>query len=423
MQSKEKSKKQYKKKNKTNYKTLKFRLFPEENEIEKLNLLLEQFRWYYNSMVTIFYTHFGPEKILNRNEYYFSELRDLMKKYEYREDHYDDDNMIIKGYFYDEKRNKIPVPEWWENNVYSRLPRGAVAKFTSSVNSAISNYKNGNINKFDMKFRKKKNDIDYLHFEDSSYPAFINKIKSRYWYTTKDRKRKCISLRDLDCKKRSIEIIYEKAKNRYFLHIPVEREWFFSDDKRNDKQVKFVSEKDRIIALDPGIRKFLVGYDPRGESIFIGDRASTELTNLLYKLDKTTNDKSKKLLRRKLKNLISELHWKVASFLVKNYDIILIPDFRVSQMITKKSLPKIVKRLMCMFSFFKFKEKLKFKCEEYGKKLIIVDESYTSRTCGNCGKLRNKNSKEVFYCSKCKLLGDRDVLAARNILIKNIMLR
>jgi len=53
----------------------------------------------------------------------------------------------------------------------------------------------------------------------------------------------------------------------------------------------------------------------------------------------------------------------------------------------------------------------------------IVDESYTSKTCGVCGELNNVAGKEVFNCSSCGITGDRDALAARNILIKNVTLR
>ena len=129
-------------------------------------------------------------------------------------------------------------------------------------------------------------------------------------------------------------------------------------------------------------------------------------------------------MEKKIKNLISELHWKVSSFLVKNYDTILLPDFRISQMVRKgKPLGKMTKRLLCMFSFYKFKEKLQYKCSTYGKKLLIVDESYTSCTCGVCGEINRMGGKEIYLCQSCGLEIDRDVTGARNILIKNTTLR
>ena len=133
----------------------------------------------------------------------------------------------------------------------------------------------------------KKKPTEYLHFEDKQYPTFIRKIKSKYSYTTKDRKRVNMSFMDIDTQQRGIEIIYEKDTGKYYIQYPVERNWFPSNDKRNDSQIKFSSLGDRIISLDPGIRKFLTGYDPKGQSIIIGEGASLELTALLLEIDKT----------------------------------------------------------------------------------------------------------------------------------------
>lgn len=399
-------------------KTLKIRLFPTEKEQEHLQLLLDQYKWYYNCTLTVVYNHYGWKNIEKIRKYSAFTVRDLIKKYNYVEEV--KDNLIFKDFVYDETSNSNPVPEWWKGKVHSRLPRGAFNKFVSSLNSAISNSKNGNIKKFNMSFMSKKSNTRYLNFEDKGFPAFIKKIKSRYWYTTRDRKRKYISFPDVDKCKRGLEIVYEKETDRYFLHYPIERSWFPDDDRRNDRQVKFTSKGDRIISLDPGVRKFLVGYDPRGYSLFIGEGANIELMNLLYDIDKI--EKPYKEWKR-VKNLVNELHWKTISFLVENYDIIILPDFRVQQMVRKKKLGRMTKRLMNMFSFYKFKEKLRYKCEIYKKRLIIVDESYTSCTCGVCGTINKTGGKELFKCKKCDLEIDRDVTGARNILIKNTTLR
>ena len=63
-----------------------------------------------------------------------------------------------------------------------------------------------------------------------------------------------------------------------------------------------------------------------------------------------------------------------------------------------------------------------YKCDVYSKKLIIVDESYTSCTCGVCGIINNTKGKELFSCVSCGLEIDRDVTGSRNILIKNTTL-
>ena len=63
---------------------------------------------------------------------------------------------------------------------------------------------------------------------------------------------------------------------------------------------------------------------------------------------------------------------------------------------------------------------------ERGVDLFLVDESYTSATCGICGKLKRRGelgSNKTYRCngvSGCGIVIDRDVNGARNILIKNL---
>jgi len=61
----QKKKSQIVQKNVEKLKTLKFRLFPTEDEKEQLQIQFDQFRWYYNSTLTIFYNHYGRNNILN----------------------------------------------------------------------------------------------------------------------------------------------------------------------------------------------------------------------------------------------------------------------------------------------------------------------------------------------------------------------
>ena len=90
-------------------------------------------------------------------------------------------------------------------------------------------------------------------------------------------------------------------------------------------------------------------------------------------------------------------------------------------MIRGRKLKRITKRLMQMFSFHSFKTKLAWKCKVYKKKLVIVDESYTSKTCGSCGKLNDMKGAEIYKC-KCGFVVDRDMNGSRNIMIKNVTL-
>ena len=238
-------------------KTLKIRLFPNIEEKEKLKVMFDQFRWYYNSTLSIVYQHYGYDKITETNKYSNTTIRDLIRRYRYTEEKVG--HLNFQSFEYDENRNEGLLPPWWsKKEVFARLPRGASDKFTSSLNSAISNFKSNNINHFNMKFMTKKKPTDYLHFEDKSFPSFIRKIKSNYWFTTREGKRKRMSFSDIKTTDKGIEIIYEKETGKYFLHYPVDINWFPEEDRRNDSQVKFIYKGDRVISLDPGVENFLL---------------------------------------------------------------------------------------------------------------------------------------------------------------------
>ena len=412
--NKQESKKETKKETeKKNLKTIKIRIFPDKNEKSKLQDMFNQYKWYYNATLSIVHQHYG-DKLTEPLKYSNITIRKLIKKYNYIESEQEDKK---ERYFeYDETRNEMPNPNFWDYN-HNRVPRGAIEKFVSSLNSCISNYKNGNIKKFKMKFLSKKNPTEMVHFEDISYPSFIKNIKSNYWYKNNEGRRKRISFSDIEIEK-GLEIIHDKIKDRYIIHYPVPNNWYPQDDIRCESQTKYESKGDRLISLDPGVRKFLVGYDPSGNMLFFGDKASLVLSALLREIDKKYS--YKKWL--KIKNLVSELHWKCISYLISNYNIIILPDFRISGMIRKTKIPKITKRLLCMYSFYKFKTRLETKCKQYNKKLIIVDESYTSCTCTGCFQIKKLKGEEKYECDNCELVIDRDVNGSRNILIKNIII-
>lgn len=345
---------------------------------------------------------------------YYS-IRDLLSKYDYIEE--SGENRYFQQRTSDTK--KQICPPWWENP-HSRLPRGVAKKLSQNINSMLSNYHHKNTKDFDLHIKSKKSETQFVLFEDEHYPSFIRNISSSYWYTDKKGKKKRNSFKDL-CSQtdpKGLEIIYDKIKDHYYFCYPVDYHFYPEDDRRNESQACFVSQdnRDRVISLDPGVRKFLVGYDPTGKIVGIGEGANKELIPALYEVDQTKDP----MAWRKIKNRIKEMHWKAISYLTRNYDCILIPDFRISGMVRKKTIGRMTKRLLYMYSFYSFIEKLRFKCRNTKTALYIVGEEYTSKTCTRCGKINNVGSSEVYKCDDCHLRIDRDVCGSRNIMIKNL---
>ena len=94
----------------------------------------------------------------------------------------------------------------------------------------------------------------------------------------------------------------------------------------------------------------------------------------------------------------------------------------------KNRLNDSLNRKFDYFRHYRFKCRLREKCIERGVDLHEVDESYTSLTCGMCGRVKRRSElggNKVYNCpldrNGCGSILDRDVNGARNILIKNLV--
>jgi predicted RNA-binding Zn-ribbon protein involved in translation (DUF1610 family) len=67
----------------------------------------------------------------------------------------------------------------------------------------------------------------------------------------------------------------------------------------------------------------------------------------------------------------------------------------------------------------RFIELVTYKAEQAGKRVIAIDESYTTQICPQCGKPEYKTlAKRFIVCSNCGYQQDRDLASAINILAK-----
>jgi transposase len=60
-----------------------------------------------------------------------------------------------------------------------------------------------------------------------------------------------------------------------------------------------------------------------------------------------------------------------------------------------------------------------------GRHFQEINEAYTSKTCSNCGHVKDKLklSERIYECFSCSFVLDRDLNAARNICKKGERLR
>lgn len=131
-------------------------------------------------------------------------------------------------------------------------------------------------------------------------------------------------------------------------------------------------------------------------------------------------------IRTKIRNLIDDVQPKLIKWLCENYCVVLLPAFETSRMIGKRDgrrrINSKTSRAMATWAHYRFRMRLLSKAHEYPRCHIeIVDEAYTSKTCGRCGTLHHKlGGAKRFRCPRpqCSFRIDRDLNGARNIYLR-----
>ncbi len=179
-----------------------------------------------------------------------------------------------------------------------------------------------------------------------------------------------------------------------------------------------------VIALDPGVRTFLTGFDGCSFLEFgAGDfgriaRLCHYLDDLISRMSKVNAKRRRRMrmaayrLRQRIRNLVDECHKQVANYLTKNYRIIFLPTFESADMVAKAKRPA---RAMLTWAHYRFKQFLKFQAQ----KKNVISEAYTSKTCTRCGHVHHKlGGAKVFKCPACGYQLPRDWNGAFGILLK-----
>jgi transposase len=199
---------------------------------------------------------------------------------------------------------------------------------------------------------------------------------------------------------------------------------------------------ERIISIDPGVRTFLTGYTNDGYIYHLGENNVARLSSLNTRRNRVQSllNKRKKEnqgvikakqrchLRQKYKkigskifHLVEDAHKKMSTWLLRNFEYIILPKLDTNKLCRSKKLSKKQKNNIKSWRHCSFIDRLKFKLSEFpNRKLIIPTEEYTSKTCTNCGVITNPKRSKLFKCSNinCNVHIDRDSNGARNILLK-----
>ena len=278
----------------------------------------------------------------------------------------------------------------------------------------------------------KKRDICRLSYTGKST---VSIIATRYLRLPKlgcIKTSKTNCLKDVKIKRYTVE---QDSTNRWYISFQVET------------NVNEFDKTDKSVGLDLGLTDMVIGSDGFKSGRFLVPELEDEIKSKQkiyskrkhYADVKIAMDKNMKVinprtlldfmnvekarvttakLQKRLANKRKDFLHKLSTELVKTYDVIVIEDLNSKNMMKNHKLAKAIGNA----SWYEFRTMLDYKCQWYGKQLIIVPPPYTSQECSNCHHNSGKKTLDIreWTCDNCGIHHDRDINAAKNILAKGL---
>jgi putative transposase len=118
---------------------------------------------------------------------------------------------------------------------------------------------------------------------------------------------------------------------------------------------------------------------------------------------------------RKVRDARRDFLHRASARFVRENDLIVIEDLAVRNMVRNRRLARAISDC----GWGEFRRQLEYKCQRYGRELVVLDRWYpSSKTCSACGYLLAGLSLSTRHwtCPSCGARHDRDINAAKNIL-------
>ena len=395
----------------------KVRLFPTVAQATRLKRWMEASRWSYNQAVfALNQRHFANQRRQTQNKKVKRQWSAMSLR-----------NVVAKTRTHLRLFEDVPV------HIMSYAVMDAVA----ALKSNLAKWKKNPKHHFELHYKRPHDKMTSMTIEKTAvkmsdaailcYPSYMEKVPircSKVPLVVPRGKPQCDNRLSVD------------ARGHFYFHIAI---------KGTTSATATTQERRAVVALDPGVRKFLTAYSPDGWVAHLGTKHDTGRLAFLRRRVQTLAARTKSLprsrrkkkyrmkkaiqrARDRIKHLVSDMHCKIANYLVKTFSVVLLPDFRSQQMSKKKGpdgkgrkIGHKTVSLMQTLSHYSFRTRLLQKAARTPEcTVLICGEAYTSKTCGRCGEINSKlGSSERFRCT-CGAFVDRDVNGARNILLRNL---
>ena len=371
------------------YRVIKIRLYPNKEQEQAINQLFGCYRFVYNYMLDI-------------------------KQQEYKDNNKTLSLKELSKYFYSTLRKD-------ENYSWLKVQNTKVMK--QSIRQMLTAY--NRFFKLHTGFPKYKSKKDiqsaYFPIDAISRRNTFEERKITLTQSFKDIKFRCskLYLARLQTYKNKIRsaTISKTKSGKYFLSILI--------DIEESKIVKF-KKTGKSVGLDLGVKDFVITSDgDKFENKHFLKKQENKIKKLQKQLSrkvKGSNNRNKQRIKiaKAFEHLVNQrenyIHAVINELLIK-YDTIFMEDLNVSGMLKNHCLSKAIQEV----GFYKFKLILQSKAMLNNKQVVLIDRYYpSSKICSHCG-YKNKDlrlSDRFWTCLCCGTKHDRDINAARNILVE-----
>lgn len=211
------------------------------------------------------------------------------------------------------------------------------------------------------------------------------------------------------------KVVYKHGK--FFLHISVKCDLSEVPD----------TDITNVVGHDRGIRFIVSSYDSNGKTTFYSGNVVKQKRGHYKTLRKQLQQVGTPSSRRRLKAIgqrenrwMSDVNHCITKALVENNPkgtLHVLED--LSGIRTATEAVKVHNRyVMVSWSYYDLEQKLIYKAQEHGQKVIKVDPRYTSQTCPKCGHIERGNRdkhKHIFCCKNCDYKSNDDRIGAMNL--------
>lgn len=225
---------------------------------------------------------------------------------------------------------------------------------------------------------------------------------------------------------------YDRRKKQYFLLVPLEIE-LPDPDPMTHKQV---------VGVDVGMRYFAVASGTSNKALFQSGKATLRKAERFQQARKSLQQKGTRSAVRRLvalsgreRRFIADTNSSLASEILRTYphafigveELTGVRD-RTERASRKGSSEKTRKanRRRARWSYAELLGFLAYKAPLVGSMVVKVDAHYTSQTCtrcGHCSKGNRPNSGLMFVCESCGYQLHSDLVGARNVGLRALLVR